>query len=38
MQAAEEVDKIESTAKIKVGKVWEIKKVILGGKKATQEK
>jgi hypothetical protein len=37
-RAAEEVDQIENTAKSKVGKVWEIKKVILGGKKATQEK
>ena len=35
--AAEELEKIEKSSKNKVGKVWEIKKTIIGGKKAAQE-
>ena len=35
--AAEEVKKIEQSSNNKVGKVWEIKKAIVGGKKAIQE-
>ena len=37
MIAAEELEKIEKSSKNKVGNVWEIKKTIVGGKKAIQE-
>ena len=37
-RAAEEVEKIEASTHNKVGKVWEIKKLIVGGRKAAQEK
>ena len=36
-RAAKEVEKIEASSQNKVGKVWEIKKLIIGGKRAAQE-
>ena len=36
-RAEEEVEKIKITANNKVGRVWELKRVIIGGKKGTQE-